>query len=238
MPTSPRTVTGNVATLTGEARAGIKVTFTRKAAGDVFAQYGDVVVNEPVSVTSGEGGALSVTLYPGTYDVLAAGSNGPKRTTYALAEDGSDDLADGIAQASNIPLTPSLVGQAAGYRDEAKAARDAAIAARTGAETAEDGAQAAQAAAEAARDLADADAIATAADRVQTGLDRVATGQDRIATGLDADATAADRAAIETNLLVYVADDAQSLTIAVGETMVVAEGTSPYPTVTLEFATP
>jgi hypothetical protein len=250
MPAAPRTVTGNVATLTGEARAGIKAIFTRKLDGDVFAQYGEVVVNEPVEAWSGPGGVLGtkdpvtgewsagIPLLPGGYDLLWSGSNGPKRCGYTLHEDGSTDLVDGIPQASQVPLTPSLVAQAADYRDEALAARDAAVVARTGAETAEDGAQAAQAAAEAARDLADADATATAADRVQTGLDRAATGQDRIATGLDAAATAADRAAIETSLLVYVADDADSLTIAAGQTMVVAEGTSPYPTVTLEFATP
>jgi hypothetical protein len=33
MPAAPRTVTGNVAILTGEARAGIRVTFTRTGAG-------------------------------------------------------------------------------------------------------------------------------------------------------------------------------------------------------------
>lgn len=231
MPTAPRIVTGNVTTLTGEARAGISVTFTRKATGDVFAQYGDVVANEPVTVASGEGGAISVTLYPGTYDVLAMGSNGPKRFTAALAEDGSDDLADLIGQASAIPLTPSLVAQTAGYRDEAEADKI-----QTGLDRVQTGLD--RVATGQDRVQTGLDRIATAADLVQTGLDRAATGADRVATGLDAAATAADRAAIETSLLVYVADDAQSLTIAVSDTMVVAEATSPYPTVTLEFATP
>jgi uncharacterized phage infection (PIP) family protein YhgE len=199
MPAAPRIVTGNVATLTGEARAGIKVTFTRKATGDVFAQYGDVVVNEPVSVTSGEGGALSVTLYPGDYDVLAAGSNGPKRFTAALAEDGSDDLADLIAQASNIPLTPSLVAQTAGYRDEAEAAAIA-----TAADRVQTGLDADATAADRVQTGLDADA--TAADRVQTGLDRLATGEDRAATGADAVATAADRIATGADATATAAD--------------------------------
>jgi hypothetical protein len=166
MPTSPRTVTGNVALLTGEARAGIRVTFTRTGAGDVFAQYGDVVVNEPVSVTSGAGGALAVTLYPGAYDVVAEGSNGPKRFTAALAEDGSDDLADLIGQASP-PITSTEVLQARDARDEAQAAL----------------------------------------------------------------------AALQSGLLIYVSDDADTITVVVGASTLVSETDDPYPAATVELVT-
>lgn len=117
MPTAPRTVTGNVATLTGEARAGIKVTFTRTGAGDVFGQYGDVVVNEPITVTSGEDGAISVTLLPGEYTIRAVGGNGPKRCDYALTEDGSTDLAEGIDAAAGL-ITPSVQAATEAARDE------------------------------------------------------------------------------------------------------------------------
>ena len=228
---APRVVTGNIAILSGEAREGIEIVFRRKGGADVFGQYGKVVVNEPLRAVSGPGGAFSITLFPGTYDIHAAGSNGIKRGVYSLSEDGSDDFADGVGQASSIPITPSLVAQAAGYRDEAEDARDAAAADR--AQTGLD-----RIATAADRTQVAADRAATGADRAQTAADRLATAADRAATGADRLATAADRAAIETNLLVYVTDDAQSLTIAVSDTMVVAESTSPYPTVTLEFATP
>lgn len=123
MPTTPRTVTGNVATLTGEARAGIAVTFTRRGAGDVFGQYGEVIVNEPLTVTSGIGGVLTITLLPGVYDVMAVGANGPKRATAALSEDGSTNLADLIGQAS-APITSTEVADARAARDEALEIRD------------------------------------------------------------------------------------------------------------------
>lgn len=122
MPTTPRLITGNVAAITGEARAGIRVIFTRSGAGDVFGQYGDVVVNEPVEAISGATGTLTVTLFPGSYDILALGQNGPKRGALGLTEDGSTDLADIITPASSIPITPAIVAQVEALRDEVVAA--------------------------------------------------------------------------------------------------------------------
>lgn len=115
MPAAPRIVTGNVKTLAGLARAGIEVTFVRTGAGDVFGQNDEVVVNEPIKATSGEGGALSVTLYPGSYSILCSGANGPKRATMALTEDGSTDLTDLIGQAA-----PLLTSAAELARDKAR----------------------------------------------------------------------------------------------------------------------
>ena len=120
--TAPRNVTGNVSSLTGEARAGVRVTFRRTDVGGVFEQDGDIVINEPVSTVSGAGGAIAVTLLPGDYRIEARGNDGTKRTTYTLREDGStDDLADGIPAASG-PITNTILV-------ETQAARDAAIAA-------------------------------------------------------------------------------------------------------------
>lgn len=79
------------------------------------------------------------------------------------------------------------------------------------------------------------DAEATAADRVQTGLDAEATAADRVQTGQDAEATAADREAIENNFFVYVDDDDQSVTLTIGEFVLVDEGEEPYEHITIEI---
>lgn len=113
MPT--RLVTGNIAILTGEARAGLKMTLTRRITSDVFAQDNQAIVNEPVTVVTEQDGDFSVNLWPGQYDVVAVGSNGQKRCTYSLTADGSTDFADGIGQAA-----PLLASAAELARDKAR----------------------------------------------------------------------------------------------------------------------
>lgn len=210
MPAAPRTVTGNVATLTGSARAGVAITFTKQNVTDISGQYGKAVINEPVVANTNELGVFSITLYPGSYTVTAAGSNGPKRATMELTELGSTDFADLIGQAS-MPITSTEVADARaardaaeGYRDAAAASATAAAEAKTNAETAETNAEGAAEAAEAARDAAviAKDAAELAADRVDLGAldaavaateaDALATAADRVQTGLDRTATAAD----------------------------------------------
>ncbi len=110
-----RTVTGNIAILTGEARAGLRITFTRTGTTDLFAQDDEAIINEPVSVVTSSGGAFTVSLWPGAYNGVAAGSNGPKRFTYSLTSDGSTDFADGIGQAA-----PLLASAAELARDKAR----------------------------------------------------------------------------------------------------------------------
>jgi len=227
MPTT-RLVYGNVETVAGRVVPGMEIYFRRT---DLQAQAGNAILPFEESARVDIDGAFTIPLYPGIYSGRIIGSGVSVEFTYSLSENGSLNFADGIPAVSNIAITPSLVLEAEGYRDEAQAAAIA-----TAADRIATGLDAAATA---------ADRIATGLDRTQTGLDaaataadRIATGQDRTQTGLDAAATAADRAAIETSLIVYVSDDSQSVTIAVSDTMVVTEGTSPYPTVTLEFATP
>jgi hypothetical protein len=214
---------------TGTLRPNTDVVFQRK--GGVVGQEGALLLPFDTRARSDSTGMVELELMPGEYTGLASGSGRPWSFPVAVPDTEDEVLADLTPQASNIPIDNSLVAETKGYRNEASDFADATAADRiqTGIDataTADDRVQ------------TGLDRAATAADRVQTGLDRAATAADRVATGLDAAATAADRAAIETSLLVYITDDAQSLTIAVSDTMVVAEGTSPYPTVTLEFATP
>jgi hypothetical protein len=51
-------------------------------------------------------------------------------------------------------------------------------------------------------------------------------------------AAAAAQEVIDSQLLVYVTDDTNSVTIQVGQSMVIAEPSSPFPSVTLEIVTP
>jgi hypothetical protein len=192
MPTAPRTVTGNVATLTGTARAGVAITFTKQNVADISGQYGKAVLNEPVVANTNELGVFSITLYPGTYTVTAAGSNGPKRAVMELTELGSTDFADLIDQAS-MPITSTEVADARAARDKAEewadAPRDEEVepdkfSARHWAEIADERAN-----------TFDAQALAAAvesaaADREQTGLDRTATGLDVTAAAGSASAAA------------------------------------------------
>jgi hypothetical protein len=227
--TTPCAISAPLIDPTGTLRPNTDVVFQRK--GGVVGQEGALLLPLETRARSDANGIINVNLMPGEYTGLASGSGKSWSFPVGVPDTATEVLADLTPQASNIPIDNSLVAETKGYRNEAQAA--AVLTAADRGQTALD-----RAATAADRIATGQDRNATAADLGQTALDRAATAADRIATGQDRGATAADRAAIETSLLVYVADDAHSLTIAVSDTMVVAEGTSPYPTVTLEFATP
>ncbi|MFN3971236.1 MAG: hypothetical protein ACK4L4_07680 [Gemmobacter sp.] len=184
----------------------------------------------PAPITTGSDGAVTLVLAPGRY--VGTATRGAQSFRFEL----------GVPDLPTAPLKDYVGRVDVPVLTSAQKARDEAVAAAvaTAADRAQTGLD---------RAATGDDAAATGADRVQTGLDRVATGEDRLATGahaqataadrvqtgLDASATATDRAAIETGLIVYVTDDAVSVTVSVGIGVVVSEGTSPYPNVTFSL---
>lgn len=187
----------------------------------------------PGPVTTGADGSVTLVLAPGRYVGTAARGAQSFRFELGVPDLPTARLEDYVGRVDVVVLT-----SAQRARDDAEAAAAAAAADRvqTGLDRAATAADAAATAADRVQTGLDraatgADAAATAADRVQTGLDRAATSADRTAT-------AADRSAIEDSLFVYVADDAASVTLAVGLSMVAAEGISPYPNVTFIVEVP
>jgi hypothetical protein len=123
-----RILTGNVSTIIGEAREGIRITLTSALGDVVYAQDGDLVLGEPADIWSGPDGALGtrndagtwstgVPLRPGNYAGLAFGSNGKKRFTFPLAPTGPTDLAELIDEAA-IVQTPDVVNTVRAMVDE------------------------------------------------------------------------------------------------------------------------
>ena len=113
-----RTVTGSLVDLNADPAAGVRLSFKRSG---VVAQDGDVVLPDPVEVTTASGGTFSIDLLPGNYSAFARTSRGPLRFTFSLASDGSTDLAELLDEAT-IVATPDAVTQARAARDEAIAA--------------------------------------------------------------------------------------------------------------------
>lgn len=90
--------------------------------------------------------------------------------------------------------------------------------------------------------------IAQGIDEINTAVPLVNAARDAALAALDAEEASAlaavgslvdeaeeIRLQIETNLFVYVTDDQASVTVQVGQPLIVSETTDPYPSVTLEL---
>lgn len=240
MPSEPRLVTGNLRDLTDAPVAGAVLTFSRIG---VQGQYGNVVSPLPITVVADVNGVISTELYPGPFEAVLTPD--PVEHPFlpslkfsgTLTENGSADLAFLIGQMGG-PITSGV--EAAVYQ-----ALEDAQAAATASDASADAAGASEtAAAGSASDAADsaiaAGASATAADGSADAavLSADAASDSEDAAAASAAAALASQEAIETNLLVYVTDTENTLTIAVAQQMVVSESVTPYPSVTLELVTP
>ncbi|SDW78613.1 hypothetical protein [Roseicitreum antarcticum] len=180
---------------------------------------GSVILPKPLSVTTDAHGDFSVNIVTGVYEVapISVGAS-VQPIVVTVPAVASANLAALIGAAS--PPELSLAEQAA---FDSVQASIVSVGAAADALTSEQGAATSAGSAEADRLLAQAARVG--AVDAQTGSE--AARDDAV--------DACDQ--IEGNSVWYLADDADSVTLGVGDQVIVAEASGPYPSVTLAFLT-